>query len=64
MASSRSVGERERRGKEEGDGSLSTQAQLEENDGIVDMQCSHEDYPTHCTNLDLLLRSMATFFSW
>jgi Fanconi anemia group D2 protein len=40
------------------------QAQLEENDGIVDMQCTHDDYAIHCTNLDLLLRSMATFFAW
>ena len=41
-----------------------SQAQLEENDGIVDMQCTHDDYAIHCTNLDLLLRSMATFFAW
>ena len=41
-----------------------SQAQLEKNDGVVDAGSSDSDHPIHCTNLDLLLRAMATFFSW
>ena len=43
---------------------LVSQTQLEENDGVVDMASSHGDYLVHCTNLDMLLKSMATFFAW
>ena len=40
------------------------QAQLDDNDGILDMDCSHDDYPHHCLSLHLLLKSMATFLAW
>lgn len=40
------------------------QAQLAENDGIIDMNSSHQDYSTLCTCFTLLLKTMATFFAW
>ena len=40
------------------------QARYAENDGVVDMESGHQDYPALCTSLNLLFRNMATFFAW
>lgn len=43
---------------------LPTQAQLEESDGVVDAESSHQDFPALCTTFHLLLKTMAAFFGW